>query len=91
MRFANGRYDKFTLRHSPELLTRRFAAVDVWSAGVILLFFLTGKFPIFQSNDDVEGLMELALIMGRRNVEKVATLHGRFTAPWIIFCILQIC
>lgn len=51
-------------------------AVDVWSAGVIMLFFLTGKFPIFQSNDDVEGLMELVSIMGRKNIEKVATLHG---------------
>ena len=48
----------------------------MWSAGVILLFFLTGKFPIFQSNDDVEGLMEIALIIGRKKIEKVATLHG---------------
>ena len=54
------------------------------------MFFLTGKFPIFQSNDDVEGLMELALIMGRRNVEKVATLHGKFTATEVMFCLLEI-
>jgi hypothetical protein len=47
----------------------------MWSAGMILLFFLTGKFPLFQSNDDVEALLEIACIVGRRRMEKVATLH----------------
>jgi cell division control protein 7 len=50
-------------------------AIDVWSAGMILLFFLTGKFPLFQSNDDVEALLEIACIIGRRRTEKAATLH----------------
>jgi cell division control protein 7 len=50
-------------------------AVDVWSAGMILLFFLAGKFPLFQSNDDVEALLEMACIFGRRRMEKAATLH----------------
>ena len=53
-------------------------AIDVWSAGVILLFFLTGKFPIFQSNDDIEGLMEIAVIIGRKQMERTATLHSTF-------------
>ena len=52
-------------------------AIDVWSAGVILLFFLSKKFPIFQSNDDIEGLMEIAVIIGKRKIERAATLHGR--------------
>jgi len=52
-------------------------AVDVWSAGVILLFFLTRKFPIFQSNDDIEGLMEIAVVIGKRKIERAATLHGK--------------
>ena len=47
----------------------------MWSAGMILLFFLTGKFPLFQSNDDVEALLEIACIIGRRRMEKTATLH----------------
>jgi cell division control protein 7 len=50
-------------------------AVDMWSAGMILLFFLAGKFPLFQSNDDVEALLEIACIIGRRRMEKAATLH----------------
>ncbi|KAF8180184.1 kinase-like protein [Pholiota molesta] len=65
---------------APEVLLKCSAqtgAIDVWSAGIILLFFLTGKFPIFQSNDDIEGLMEIAIIIGKKKIEKVATLHGR--------------
>jgi hypothetical protein len=42
---------------------------------MILLFFLAGKFPLFQSNDDVEALLEIACIIGRRRMEKAATLH----------------
>ncbi|KII94691.1 hypothetical protein PLICRDRAFT_33505 [Plicaturopsis crispa FD-325 SS-3] len=65
---------------APEVLLKcgeQSGAIDVWAAGMILLFFLTGKFPLFQSNDDVEALMEIAAIIGRRRMEKAATLHSR--------------
>ncbi|KAH6908098.1 kinase-like domain-containing protein [Coprinopsis sp. MPI-PUGE-AT-0042] len=65
---------------APEVLLKcgmQSGAVDVWSAGIILLFFLTRKFPLFQSNDDVEALMEIAMIFGRKKMEGVATLHAR--------------
>jgi cell division control protein 7 len=52
--------------------------VDVWSAGIILLFFLMHKFPVFQANNDIEALMEIAAIMGKSKMEKVATLHCEF-------------
>ena len=51
-------------------------AIDVWSAGMILLFFLIKKFPLFQSGDDVEALVEIASIIGKRRMEKIATLHS---------------
>jgi hypothetical protein len=51
-------------------------AIDVWAAGMILLFFLVRKFPLFQSSDDIEALMELAAILGRKKMEKAATLHS---------------
>ncbi|KAJ2931030.1 hypothetical protein H1R20_g6060, partial [Candolleomyces eurysporus] len=59
---------------APEVLLK---SVDVWSAGIILLFFLTHKFPVFQANDDIEALMEIAAILGKSKMEKVATLHCR--------------
>ncbi|KAL5529942.1 CDC7 [Sanghuangporus sanghuang] len=65
---------------APEVLFKcneQTGAIDIWSAGMILLFFLTGKFPLFQSNDDIEALMEIAAIIGRRKMESAATLHNR--------------
>ena len=44
---------------------------------MILLFFLTKKFPIFNSNDDTEALIEIGTIIGRRRMEKTATLHSK--------------
>lgn len=58
------------------VLMHSLIAIDVWSAGIILLFFLTNKFPVFQASDDVEALMEIATIIGKRKMEKVATLHS---------------
>ena len=52
-------------------------AIDIWSSGVILLSFLTKKFPIFRSNDDIEALMEIATIIGRRKIECAAALHSK--------------
>ncbi|KAL0949211.1 hypothetical protein HGRIS_009290 [Hohenbuehelia grisea] len=65
---------------APEVLLKcndQTGAIDVWSAGIILLSFLTGKFPVLQSNDDIEALMEIAVIIGKRRMEKTATLHSR--------------
>ncbi|KAI0320223.1 kinase-like domain-containing protein [Amylostereum chailletii] len=64
---------------APEVLLKcgeQTGAIDVWSAGMILCFFLTGKFPLFTSSDDVEALMEITAIIGRKKMEKTATLHS---------------
>lgn len=47
---------------------------------MILLFFLTRKFPLFHSSDDMEALMELATIIGKKRMEKTATLHSKVLA-----------
>jgi len=65
------------------------SAIDVWSAGVILLFFLTGKFPLFQSNDDIEGLMEITVIIGKKNIERAATLHGKLLSHPVSYAIIS--
>ena len=33
---------------------------------------------MFQSNDDVEALMELSAIIGRKGMERTATLHSAY-------------
>lgn len=44
---------------------------------MMLLSILTHKFPVFNSNDDVEALMEIASVFGRANIEKCAALHSK--------------
>lgn len=51
-------------------------AIDIWAVGVILLAVLCQKFPVFQSNDDVEALLELGAVFGRTAMEKNAMLHS---------------
>lgn len=51
-------------------------ALDVWSAGTILMCILACKFPIFTASDDIEALMELAAVYGRRTMEKCGKLHS---------------
>ncbi|KAJ7783614.1 kinase-like protein [Mycena maculata] len=65
---------------APEVLLKcseQTGAIDVWAAGTILLFFLTEKFPLFQCTDDNEALMEIAVILGKKKMEKTAALHSR--------------
>lgn len=51
-------------------------AIDVWSAGIVLLFFLCGKFPLFAATSDLHATMELAVILGKDAMEKTAALHS---------------
>lgn len=53
-------------------------ALDIWSVGGILLSFLTCRFPFFASTDDVEALMEIATIFGKKKMESVAALHSQY-------------
>lgn len=52
-------------------------ALDIWSAGIILLCFLTRRFPFFNSNDDTEALVEIAAMFGRRKMERCAVIHSK--------------
>lgn len=65
---------------APEVLFKCNAqtpAIDIWSAGTILLFFLTQKCPIFSAPSDMHALMEQALIIGRGAMERCAAVHCR--------------
>ncbi|KAG7194903.1 uncharacterized protein KQ657_004011 [Scheffersomyces spartinae] len=64
---------------APEVLfkcTNQLTKLDVWSAGVIALSIILRKFPLFNSPDDVDAIMELVLIFGMEKMTKCAELHG---------------
>ena len=65
---------------APEVLlkcTNQTTAIDIWSAGVILLSVLSRRFPFFNSTDDIDALLELTQIFGRRRMRETAQLHGQ--------------
>lgn len=64
---------------APEVLfkcTNQSTKIDIWAAGVILLTFLSRRFPFFNSPDDVEALIEISTIFGKTRMQKCALLHG---------------
>ncbi|KAJ2448837.1 Cell division control protein 7 [Coemansia sp. RSA 2336] len=65
---------------APEVLLkipRQSVAIDMWSVGVILLCMLTRRFPFFQSTDDTEALLEIAVLFGRLEMERAVSQLGR--------------
>ncbi|MCO5579475.1 hypothetical protein L7F22_033330 [Adiantum nelumboides] len=65
---------------APEVLLKcqdQTPALDIWSAGIILLAFLTKRFPLFNSNDDIEALLELMVVFGKKRINQAAILHNR--------------
>jgi cell division control protein 7 len=64
---------------APEVLfkcTAQTTKIDIWSAGVILLTILSRRFPFFNSEDDIEAMIEIATIFGQRRMKQAAYLHG---------------
>ncbi|SCU82959.1 LANO_0B07954g1_1 [Lachancea nothofagi CBS 11611] len=64
---------------APEVLMKcsnQSTKIDIWSVGVILLSFLARRFPMFQSLDDTDSLLELCCVFGTKRMKKCAALHG---------------
>ncbi|KXT18420.1 hypothetical protein AC579_8164 [Pseudocercospora musae] len=65
---------------APEVLlkcTAQTCLIDIWSCGVILLTFLSKRFPFFHSADDIDAFIELCTIFGKRRMKEAALLHGQ--------------
>ncbi|KNG44384.1 kinase-like protein [Stemphylium lycopersici] len=65
---------------APEVLlkcTQQTCSIDVWSVGVILLTMLSRRFPFFHSADDIDALLEITTIFGRKKMRETALLHGQ--------------
>ncbi|KAK5169011.1 uncharacterized protein LTR77_006320 [Saxophila tyrrhenica] len=65
---------------APEVLlkcTAQTTRIDVWSCGIILLTFLSKRFPFFHSADDIDAFLELCCIFGKKRMKDCALLHGQ--------------
>jgi len=52
-------------------------AIDIWSAGIIFLCLLSGKYPFFRAKDDSTAVMQIMSLFGSQNCVEVATLLGK--------------
>lgn len=48
----------------------------MWSAGVILLSLLSGRYPFFKANDDLMALTQIMTIRGSRETMQAAKKFG---------------
>ncbi|XP_074543846.1 cell division cycle 7-related protein kinase isoform X1 [Halichoeres trimaculatus] len=65
---------------APEVLTKcpnQGTAIDVWSAGVILLSLLSGRYPFFKAGDDLIALTQIMTIRGSRETTQAAKAFGK--------------
>ncbi|KAJ6234784.1 cell division cycle 7-related protein kinase [Anaeramoeba flamelloides] len=65
---------------SPEILfksTKQTTSIDIWSAGVMLLSFLSGRYPFFHPDDDLTALAELIALFGTKRIEKIGKMLDR--------------
>ncbi|XP_054452727.1 cell division cycle 7-related protein kinase [Anoplopoma fimbria] len=68
---------------APEVLTKcpnQGTAIDVWSAGVILLSLLSGRYPFFKASDDLIALTQIMTIRGSRETIHAAKAFGKAVA-----------
>ncbi len=61
---------------SKDSLTQHHPAIDIWSAGVIMLSLLSGRYPFFESNDDMLSIAELVAVFGGAEMERAAKALG---------------
>ena len=64
---------------SPEVLLKypqQSPAVDMWSAGVIFLSILSGRYPFFKAYDDLTSLAQIMTLCGTGEAAKAAFKLG---------------
>ncbi|KAG0179775.1 hypothetical protein DFQ28_002640, partial [Apophysomyces sp. BC1034] len=65
---------------APEVLFRvvhQSSAIDIWSAGVILLSILSGRYPFFLANSEADEIVELASVFGKEEIKRCAMMCNR--------------
>ncbi|EHY65978.1 CDC7 protein kinase [Nematocida ausubeli] len=74
---------------APEVLFRveaQTTAIDIWSAGVILLSLLCKKYPFFTSKDDIGTLVEIGTVFGDEEMRQAAKFYKRIWKSNIEAC-----
>ena len=51
----------------------------MWSAGVIFLSILSGRYPFFKANDDMTALAQIISIFGNEEMKAAARTYGKWT------------
>ena len=54
------------------------AAIDVWSAGVIFLSLLSGRYPFFKADDDMSALAQIISVIGSQEMKYAAKSYGKY-------------
>uniref|UniRef100_A0A8D2HBZ9 Cell division cycle 7-related protein kinase n=1 Tax=Urocitellus parryii TaxID=9999 RepID=A0A8D2HBZ9_UROPR len=65
---------------APEVLTKcpnQTTAIDMWSAGVIFLSLLSGRYPFYKASDDLTALAQIMTIRGSRETIQAAETFGK--------------
>jgi len=78
----------FLKTHNITLIS--FKAVDVWSAGIILLSILSGCYPFFKAVDDNMAIMQLISLFGYEPVRKAAYKYGEYFSSNSSFHLIKI-
>ncbi|XP_055979275.1 cell division cycle 7-related protein kinase [Sorex fumeus] len=65
---------------APEVLTKcpnQTTAIDMWSAGVIFLSLLSGRYPFYKASDDLTALAQIMTIRGSKETVQAAKTFGK--------------
>ncbi|XP_069823759.1 cell division cycle 7-related protein kinase isoform X2 [Dendropsophus ebraccatus] len=65
---------------APEVLTKcpnQTTAIDIWSAGIIFLSLLSGRYHFFNAGDDMNALAQIMTIRGSRETVQAAKQFGK--------------
>ncbi|XP_075792627.1 cell division cycle 7-related protein kinase isoform X6 [Pelodiscus sinensis] len=67
---------------APEVLTKcpaQTTAIDMWSAGIIFLSLLSGRYPFYKASDDLTALAQIMTIRGSRETIQAAKTFVSFS------------
>ena len=65
----------------PEVLLKyphQTTAVDIWSAGVILLCLLSGRYPFFKAHDDMSAMAQIVALFGSEECIAAAKSYSEY-------------